>query len=237
MIEVYLFSEGKMIKSSTFIAVGLAVALTATTAGVANAYPAGTNPSLGLSSYSRLLPGDAVTVSVSRIAKNCNVTVGWVGGNQRSVVAGKTGRTAPTSVASPSVGGPYTLRASFGAGCGSDTGTSVSKAITVGRLVRHSVAIKTSSSSARRNPTLTLAGKIFWGAQAIESASVTLTLTAPNGDTVTRTATTNASGVYSATVGGTGAIVQGAYTVTARLAADNIFAGSTVSSRTVTIRR
>ena len=225
-----------MSKLSAYIAVGLAAVLAATTAGVANAYPAGTNPSLGLSSYSRLLPGDAVTVSVSRVLKNCNVTVGWVGGNQASVVAGKTGRTAPTSVASPSVGGAYTLRASFGAGCGSDTGTTVSKAITVGRLVRHSVAIKTSSSSARRNPTLTLAGKIFWGATAVDGARVTLTLTGAGG-TFTRTATTNESGVYSATVGGTGVIPEGSYTVSAVLAADGTYAGSTVSSRTVTIRR
>ena len=225
-----------MSKSSAILAVGLAAVLAATTAGVANAYPAGTNPSLGLSSYSRLLPGDAVTVSVSRIAKNCNVTVGWVGGNQASVVAGKTGRTAPTSVASPSIGGAYTLRASFGAGCGSDTGTSVSKAITVGRLVRHSVAIKTSSSSARRNPTLTLAGKIFWGAQAVDGASVSLTLTGAGG-TFTRSATTDSTGAYSATVGGVGVIPEGQYTVTARLAADGTYAGSTVSSRTVTIRR
>ena len=129
------------------------------------------------------------------------------------------------------------MRASFGSGCGSDAGESVSKSITVGRLVRHSVAIKTSSSSARRNPTLTLAGKIFWGAQAVDGADVTLTLTTPDGDTITRNATTDSNGAYSAAVGGTGVIVAGAYTVTARLAADSTYAGSTVSSRTVTIRR
>lgn len=221
---------------STFAALGLSAALVLTSAVAAEAYPAGTNPSMGLSSYSRLLPGDSVTVSVSRVLRGCNVTVGWVGGNSASAVAGKTGRITPVSVASPTTGGKYTLRASFGAGCASDQGASVSKEITVGRLVRHSVQIKTSSSSARRNPTLTLTGKIFWGAVAVDDATVTLSLNGPGNADFTRTATTNSSGVYSVAVGGSSNIPAGQYTVTAVLAADSTYAGSTVSSRTVTIR-
>lgn len=224
-----------MLKSRS-IALGLSAALVLGSGVAAQAYPAGSEPSLGLSSYSRLVPGNSVTVSVSRVLRGCTVTIGWDGGNSTSAVAGKTGRTLPTSVASPTIGGKYKLRATLGAGCSIDTGKSVTKDITVGKLVRHSVQIKTSSSSARRNPTLTLTGKIFWGAVAVNNATVSLTLAAPNGRTFTATATTNDSGVYSGTVGGLNNIVAGAYTVTAVLAPDNIYAGSTVSSRTVTIR-
>jgi len=227
---------------SRYIAVGLAAVFAVSSAGVAQAYPAGTNPSLGLSSYSRLAPGDSVNVSVSRVLKNCNVTVAWNGGGGSfSAVAGKTGRTTPRAVASPAIGGAYTLTASFGAGCGSDEGNSVSKNITVGRLVRHSVAIKTSSSSARRNPTLTLSGKIFWGAVAQSNVDVTLVLTSGAGDSVSLDATTNANGVYSVSFGPkgdvAGAVAAGTYTVVTTLAADTTYARSIATSRTVTIRK
>ncbi len=226
-----------MSKSYRLIAVGLAAVFAVSSAGVAQAYPAGTNPTLGLSSYSRLAPGDAVTASVSRIYKGCNVVIGWDGGNTVSAVAGKTSRTAPAQIVSPSIGGRYVLRATFGKGCRSDQGSSVFKNITVGRLVRHSVAIKTSSSSSRKNPTLTLSGKIFWGSEAQSGVAVTLVLTKPNGSTVNLKATTNSVGVYTATYGGIGAVAQGAYTVVTTLDPDGTYAGSVATSRTVTIRK
>ena len=224
-----------MLKSRS-IALGLSAALVLGSGVAAQAYPAGTNPSLGLSSYSRLLPGDSVTVSVARVLRGCNVTIGWDGGNSASAVAGKTGRTAPVSVASPGIGGKYKLRASFGAGCSVDSGTSVTKDITVGKLVRHSVQIKTSSSRAVRNPQLTLTGKIFWGAVAVNGATVQLSLNGPGNADFDVQATTGSNGVYSVNVGGSNNIPAGQYTVTAVLAADDVYAGSTVSSRTVTIR-
>ncbi len=227
-----------MSKSYRLIAVGLAAVFAVSSAGVAQAYPAGTNPTLGLSSYSRLAPGDSVNVSVSRILKNCNVDVAWSGkGGSFHAVAGKTGRTAPQAVASPSIGGPYTLTASFGSGCGTDEGNSVSKSITVGRLVRHSVAIKTSSSSARKNPTLTLSGKIFWGAIAQSNVDVDLVLTTATGARVSLSATTNEAGVYTATYGGDKSVSAGTYTVVTTLHADGTYAGSVATSRTVTIRK
>jgi hypothetical protein len=224
-----------MLKSRS-IALGLSAALVLGSGVAAQAYPAGTNPSLGLSSYSRLLPGDSVTVSVARVLRGCNVTIGWDNGQSRTAVAGKTGRTAPVSVPSPSIGGVKVLRASFGAGCASDEGTSVSKTITVGKLVRHSVQIKTSSSRAVRNPQLTLTGKIFWGAVAVNNATVQLSLNGPGNADFDLSATTGSDGVYSVSVGGNNNIPAGQYTVTAVLAADDVYAGSTVTSRTVTIR-
>jgi hypothetical protein len=236
------FRRGKMSKSYRLVAVGLAAVFALSSAGVAQAYPAGTNPALGLSSYSRVAPGDSVTVSVTRILKDCNVDVAWSGnGGSFHAVAGKTRRTAPQSVQSPSIGGQYTLSAALGTGCGIDSGKTISKAITVGRLVRHSVSIKTSSSSARRNPTLTLAGKIFWGSEAQAGLPVTLVLTPPVGDAITLTARTDANGAYSTSFGANGAVqgtvVQGQYTVVTTLAADSTYAGSRATSRTVTIRR
>lgn len=226
-----------MLKSSKAVAITLAGFLALSPAGVANAYPSGTNPSVGLTSYSRLTPGDSVNVSVSRIYRGCNVSIGWNGSNQTTVVAGKTSRTAPVSVASPSVGGVHTLTATFGDGCRTDAGKSISKTITVGKLVRHSVGIKTTSSSAKRNPTLSLTGKIFLGAEAQSGLRVNLRLTKPNGDVLNLSATTGANGSYTASFGGNGAVVQGQYTVVATLPADSKYAGSVVSSRTVTIRK
>ena len=221
----------------SLLAAGLSAALVPTATGVAQAYPAGTSPSLGLSSYSRMLPGDSLTVSVSRVVKNCRVNIGW--DNTDIAVqanAGKTGRIAPTTVGSPSVGGQYVLRASFGSNCADDAGSSVSKTINVGRMVRHSVAIKTTSSSAKRSPTLSFNGKIFWGAVPVADATVNLVLTKPNGSSYRTTATTDANGLYTASLGGSGVIVAGQYTVVATLPADDIYFGSQVSSRTVTIR-
>ena len=140
-------------------------------------------------------------------------------------------------MASPTIGGAYTLSASFGAGCGTDSGNSVSKSITVGRLVRHSVAIKTSTSSAKRNPTLTLTGKIFWGAIAQSGVDVDLVLTTATGSHVALSATTNDSGVYTATYGGDKSVTAGTYTVVTTLRADGTYAGSVATSRTVTIRK
>ena len=226
-----------MSRSKKLIAVGLAALFSVSSAGVAQAYPAGTDPSLGLSSYSRLTPGEDVTVSARRIYKGCEVNIGWDGGNHVSATAGKTGRTAPVNVASPSIGGKYVLRATFGAGCRSDQGLSVFKNITVGRLVRHTVAIKSSTSSARRNPTLTLTGKIFWASESQPGLTVNLVLTKPDMTTVNLTAVTNANGVYTATYGGVGAVAQGKYTVVTTLSPDGTYAGSIATSRTVTIRR
>jgi len=226
-----------MFKSSKTIAIALAGFLTVSSASIAQAYPSGTNPSVGLTSYSRLTPGDSVSVSVSRIYRGCSVSIGWNGSTQATAVAGKTSRTAPVSVASPTVGGVHTLTARFGDGCRTDAGKSISKTITVGKLVRHSVGIKTTSSSARRNPTLALTGKIFLGAEAQTGLRVNLRLTKPNGDVQNLVATTGANGTYTANFGGVGAVVQGQYTVVATLPADSTYAGSIVSSRTVTIRK
>jgi hypothetical protein len=225
-----------MSKSNRLVAVGLAALFALSSAGVAQAYPSGSNPTIGLSSYSRLAPGDQITVSVSRIYKGCDVTLGWDGATSVSAVAGKTGRILPQTFASPAIGGQHTLNATLGDNCNIDAGRTITKTITIGRLVRHAVAIKTSTSSARRNPTLTLTGKIFWGSEAQVGVNVSLELTTPDGSTVL-SATTDANGVYTATYGGKGQVSPGQYTVVATVAPDATYAGSIKTSRTVNIRK
>lgn len=227
-----------MSKFSKLSAVVLAAGLAVSSANVALAYPAGTNPSLGLSSYSRLTPGDSVSAVVSRVARGCQVSVAWktlagaTVGSAATATAGRTGRTSAVSVASPAVGGKYNLVATLGTGCTGDAGT-ITKAITVGKAVRHSISVKTTSASAAKNPTLTFTGKLYWGAVAVANKSVDVTITKPGGATTSVTVTTNASGVYTATVT---ASTAGSYRATATLAADDTYAGSTLSSRQVTIR-
>lgn len=227
-----------MKKLSKLSAVVLAAGIAVTSANVALAYPAGTNPSLGLSSYSRLTPGDSVSAVVSRVARGCQISVAWktlggvTVGSASTATAGRTGRTPAVSVASPSTGGRYNLVATLGTGCYGDAGT-ITKAITVGKAVRHSISVKTTSASARRNPTLTFTGKLFWGAVPVANKTVEVVITKPGGATSTVSATTNASGVYTATVTASDA---GAYRATATLDADDTYAGSVLQSRSVTIR-
>ena len=221
-----------MSKFSKSIAAGMAIAFAVGGASIAQAYPAGTKPTIGLSSYSRLTPGDDVTAIVAHVAQGCHVTFTF-GDNTASAVAGRTGRTAATAVTSPSVGGTYNLSTTFGAGCAGDTGlTTVKKSILVGHLLRHSVAIKTSSSSARRNPTLTISGKLFWGATAQAGKSVTVVIHKPGAD-VTAVVTTDSKGVYTTTLSNA---VAGAYSVSSSVEADSSNAPSSATSRTVTIR-
>ena len=61
------------------IALSAIALLSASAAVPALGYPAGQAPVLGLSSASRIIPGDNITVQVSRVKAGCSVTVFWVG--------------------------------------------------------------------------------------------------------------------------------------------------------------
>jgi len=220
------------------LAASLAMVSSLAIAGAAQAYPAGSSPTMSISNYANLLPGDSVNVAIARVKRGCSVTVAWDGGYSDTKTADNAGHASFTNVTSPSTGGRYNLVASFGAGCYSDQGNSITRSIVVGKQLKESAVIKTSSRSAQRLPNFTVTGKITWGVTAVSGLSVRIDLH-KGSSTYTKTVTTNSSGVYSATFGrGNGATINsGIWRANAVIAGDSTYAGQSIVTPKITINQ
>jgi len=216
------------------IAASLAIVSSLAIANAAQAYPAGSSPTMSISNYANLLPGQSVNVAIARVHRGCSVTVAWDGGYSDTKTADSAGHASFTNVTSPSTGGRYNLVASFGAGCYSDQGNSISRSIIVGKQLKESAVNKTSSRSAQKVPVFTNTGKITWGVTAVSGLNVRVELH-KGASTFTKTVTTNASGVYSAvfTRGNGATITSGIWRANAIIVGDATYAGqSTVTPNT-----
>ena len=218
------------------IAASLAIVSSLAVANTAQAYPAGSAPTMSVSNYANLVPGQGLAVVIARVHSGCSVTVGWDGGYYETKTASNLGRASFTNVTSPSTGGRYDLFASFGSGCFSDQGNGLTRSIVVGKQLKQSAVIKTSSRNAVRLPIFTATGKITWGVTPVSGLSVRVVLH-KGANSYTKTVTTNSSGVYSATFGrGNGAtITAGTYRVTAVIDSDATYAGQNIDSPSVRI--
>jgi len=220
------------------LAASLAMVSSLAIAGAAQAYPAGSSPTMSISNYANLLPGESVNVAIARVHRGCSVTVGWTSGYSETKNADSAGHASFTNVTSPSTGGRYDLVASFGAGCYSDQGNSITRSIVVGKQLKESAVIKTSSRSAQRLPNFTVTGKITWGVTPVSGLSVRVVLR-KGSNTYPKTVTTNSSGVYSATFGrGNGAtITSGIWSASAIIDGDSTYAGQRIVTPNVTINQ
>ena len=218
------------------IAASVAVISSLALASTAQAYPAGSSPTMSVSNYANLLPGQSVNVVIARVHSGCSVTVGWDGFDTTTKSADSAGHASFSNVASPATGGRYSLVASFGAGCYSDQGNSITRSIVVGKQLKESAVIKTSSRSAVRLPNFTVTGKITWGVTAVSGLSVRVALH-KGSSTYTKTVTTNSSGVYSATFGrGNGAtITSGTWRANAIIDGDSTYAGQSIVTPNIVI--
>lgn len=225
-----------MSKTRALVGLASAIALSFTIAAPAHAYPSGVKPALGLSSYTRLLPGDTLKAVLTHVQRGCTATIGWENATPVTTgAASRSGRTGSAVLNAPALAGTYNLVAKVANSCADSPGHMITKKITIGHVLRTTALIKTSTASAARNPKLTLSGTVFWGITPVANKAVTLSLSRPGATPVSLGATTDSSGKFSALVS-TG-VVAGNYTLTVSTAADTVNVASTKTSRTVTIRK
>ncbi|MEY4655482.1 MAG: hypothetical protein ACK5CU_05295 [Rhodoluna sp.] len=220
------------------IALSAIALLSASAAVPALGYPAGQAPVLGLSSASRIIPGDNITVQVSRVKAGCSVTVFWVGegisSGAKTVKA--NGKTGAFSLATPGTAGTYTLSTnSISTTCSGGDAVTLTKSVTVGRLA--SIVTKVSSTSAfsSKNPTFSASGTVKSGSVAVASQTVTLSLRKDGTEVKSTTATTNGSGQFSKSFTGT-TYAAGDYTVVVTLESGAVYASSTKTSAKLKLR-
>jgi hypothetical protein len=230
------FTRGNM-KTKLFALSAIAI-LAASAAAPALAYPAGQAPVLGLSAASRIIPGDPITVQVSRVKAGCSVTVFWVGEGISS--GAKTikanGKTGAFSIATPETAGTYTLSTnSISAACSGGDATTLTKSVTVGRLASIVAKVSSTSAFASKNPTFSASGTIKSGSVAVASQTVTLSLRKGGVEVKSTTATTNGSGVFSKSFTGT-TYEAGNYTVLVTLEAGAVYGQSTRTTAILKLR-
>ena len=222
----------------SLLALAAIASLTVSAAGPVLAYPAGQNPTIGLSSVSRITPGDPIKVSVSRVKRDCSVTVDWVSGSAASVTgtAGRTGKTPVLSIATPSTAGVYSLRIATSSTCaGTANAFSTTKSITVGKIASIVAKLGTTSGFASKNPTISVSGTVKSGSLPVEGKLVTLTLKKTGMFDKITTFTTTATGTFNAAFSGTN-YTAGSYVAVVSFNADNQYGAKSLQTKSLTIR-
>jgi hypothetical protein len=221
----------------TLIAVAAVIGLATPASLPAFAYPAGSAPTLGLSSVSRLLPGGSVSVVVSRVKKNCTIGLSWVDvdGDTASGLVRATGKTSVLSISTPSTAGVYTLTTNeISPTCSGGSAVTLTKSITVGKLASVVAKLATSSASAS-NTTVSVLGTVKSGSVSVASASVTAKLK-KNGVTVKSvTGTTNSSGMFNFSFSGF-SYSAGTYTAVVTSAGTTDYIEKSVTTASLTLR-
>ena len=213
-------------------------ALALTSAAPALAYPAGQAPTLGLSSVSRITPGDAISVVVSRVKQSCSVTLFWVEDEVTPVTATvkSTGKTPVMTLATPSTAGTYTLKTStISAACAGGSAVSLTKSIVVGKVASIVAKLGTSSGFVSKNPTVSISGTVKSGSVAVGSKTVSVSLMRNGTEVKTVTATTNGSGVFSANFAGT-TYTAGTFTAEVSFVANATYGAKSVATAALKLR-
>ena len=202
------------------------------------AYPAGSAPTLGLSTASRLVPGGDVNVVVSRVKKNCSITLSWDGvdGDTATGVVRATGKTAVLSISTPSTAGVYTLTTNeISSTCSGGSAVTLTKSITVGKLASVVAKLGTTSAYVSKSPTVKVSGTIKSGSVNVNNADITVVLKR-NGSTVkTATGSTNSSGAFSVNFSGT-SYTAGTYTAVVTLDGNATYIEKSVTTAALTLR-
>ena len=202
------------------------------------AYPAGSAPTLGLSTASRLVPGGDVNVVVSRVKKNCSITLSWDGvdGDTATGVVRATGKTAVLSISTPSTAGVYTLTTNeISSTCSGGSAVTLTKSITVGKLASVVAKLGTTSAYVSKSPTVKVSGTIKSGSVNVNNADITVVLKR-NGSTIkTATGSTNSSGAFSVNFSGT-SYTAGTYPAVVTLDGNATYIEKSVTTAALTLR-
>ena len=223
----------------SILAISAILALAIPASAPAFAYPAGSAPTLGLSTASRLVPGGDVNVVVSRVKKNCSITLSWDGVSGSDTATGvvrATGKTAVLSISTPDTAGVYTLTTNqiSSTFSGGDAVT-LTKSITVGKLASVVAKLGTTSAYVSKNPTVSVSGTIKSGSVTVKNADITVVLNR-NGSTVkTVTGSTSGSGTFSLNFSGT-SYTAGSYTAVVTLDGNATYIEKSVTTAALTLR-
>ena len=222
----------------SLLAISAIFALAIPASAPAFAYPAGSAPTLGLSTASRLVPGGDVNVVVSRVKKNCSITLSWDGvdGDTATGVVRATGKTAVLSISTPSTAGVYTLTTNtISPTCSGGSAVALTKSITVGKLASLVAKLGTTSAYVSKNPTVSVSGTVKSGSAAVASGAITAVLKR-NGSTVkTVTGSTLANGSFSLNFSGT-SYTAGTYTAVVTLDGNATYIEKSVTTAALTLR-
>jgi len=222
----------------SILAISAIIALAIPASAPAFAYPAGSAPTLGLSTASRLVPGGDVNVVVSRVKKNCSITLSWDGvdGDTATGVVRATGKTAVLSISTPSTAGIYTLTTNeISSTCSGGSAVTLTKSITVGKLASVVAKLGTTSAYVSKSPTVKVSGTIKSGSVNVNNADITVVLKR-NGSTVkTATGSTNSSGAFSVNFSGT-SYTAGTYTAVVTLDGNASYIEKSVTTAALTLR-
>jgi hypothetical protein len=222
----------------SILAISAILALAIPASAPAFAYPAGSAPTLGLSTASRLVPGGDVNVVVSRVKKNCSITLSWDGvdGDTATGVVRATGKTAVLSISTPSTAGVYTLTTNeISSTCSGGSAVTLTKSITVGKLASVVAKLGTTSAYVSKSPTVKVSGTIKSGSVNVNNADITVVLKR-NGSTVkTVTGSTLANGTFSLNFSGT-SYTAGTYTAVVTLDGNATYIEKSVTTAALTLR-
>ncbi|NBT47922.1 MAG: hypothetical protein EBT07_08915 [Actinobacteria bacterium] len=214
------------------ISASLAVAsLAMPVSAPAFAYPAGQDPVIAFSTVGRIAPGDSVSIQISRVKKDCAVTVEWAETDEVPAVTKfvkSTGKTGVITIATPKTAGTYTLTSSISKECAGDSSVTLEKSVVVGKLASIVGKITSSSAFAAKNPVLAVTGTIKSGSVAVANRSIVVKLKKGGEVIKTQSGTTNGSGGYTIAFSGVSYTV-GAYTVDVELSSGSLY-GKTVKT-------
>lgn len=223
----------------SLIALTAAVALATPASLPAFAYPAGSAPTLGLSTISRLMPGGNVSVVVSRVKKNCSINLSWVGVTDSDTAAGlvrATGKTAVLSISTPDTAGVYTLTTNtISSTCSGGTAVALTKSITVGKLASVVAKLATSSAYVSKNPTVSVSGTVKSGSVSVANANISVVLKRNGSQVKTLTGTTNGSGSFNLNFSGT-SYTAGSFTAEVTLDGNSTYIEKSVTTAALTLR-
>jgi len=230
--------------SLKFAAVGAAIALAASSllasAPAAQAYPAGQDLTVTSSKYNVLTPGTSVRVQTTNVYPGCSVYTAFrtTNGAKRIVTAGEDGSTAVISLATPSKPGIYQLMSKTTKDCVSPEGAEVDIVyVYVGKQTNSISRVSASSSSASKNPVLTVTGSVRYGTTGVAYAPVVVQIHRPDGThTEVFTTTAAADGRFTIRVAGH-ATQKGVYTASVVFAGVGSFLKSSATSHELVLTK
>jgi len=223
----------------SLIAIAAAVALATPASLPAFAYPAGSAPTLGLSTISRLLPGGNVSVVVSRVKKNCSINLSWVGvsgGDTATGLVRATGKTAVLSISTPDTAGVYTLTTNtISSTCAGGSPIALTKSITVGKLASVVAKLATSSAYVSKNPTVSVSGTVKSGSIAVTNANISVVLKRNGSQVKTLTGKTDGYGAFNLNFSGT-SYTAGSFTADVTLDGNTTYIEKSVTTAALILR-
>lgn len=205
----------------------------------AQAYPAGQLPTMGLSEVSRIIPGAPVSVQISRVQRDCDVSVRWTDDDINiSPVTAKvkaTGKSGIIRINTPSQAGTYELSTVISKSCaGTASNVYLSKSIVVGKMASIVGKVSSASGFAAKSPNLVVTGSIKSGSVAVANQSIKVILKKGGVQVATQTSSTDGSGAISVSFPSIN--TAGVYTAVIELSRGSVYYGSTFTTSKITLR-